>query len=48
MKIRTSEDREHDHTVVPEGFVDRPVPADEGHWGEEDKPEDGQTELDAA
>ena len=30
---------------VPEGLVDGPVPADEGHRGEEDEPEDGQTEV---
>lgn len=41
----------HDKTVtsspvsVPEGLVDGPVPADESHRGEEDEPEDGQTEV---
>ena len=32
-------------SAVPEGSVDRPVPADEGHGGEEEEPEDGQTEV---
>lgn len=32
---------------VPEGLVDGPVPADKGHRGEEDEPEDGQTKVDS-
>jgi len=31
----------------PEGLVDGPVPADEGHGREEEEPEDGQTEVHA-
>lgn len=31
--------------MLPEGSVDRPVPTDEGHRGEEDEPEDGQTKV---
>lgn len=27
------------------GLVNGSVPADEGHWGEEDEPEDGQTKV---
>lgn len=30
---------------VPEGFVHRPVPTDEGAGGEEEKPEDGKTKA---
>lgn len=32
---------------APEGPVHRSVPADEGHRGEEDEPEDGQTKVHA-
>lgn len=31
----------------PEGFINRPVPADESSGAEEDKPEDGEAEVDA-
>jgi len=30
---------------IPEGFVHRPVPTDEGAGGEEEKPKDGKTEA---
>lgn len=30
---------------LPEGLVHRPVPADEGHWSEEDEPEDGESKV---
>lgn len=33
--------------MIPEGFVDGPVPTDEGHGGEDDEPEDGEPEVDA-
>lgn len=34
--------------AVPEGSVQRPVPADEGARREEQEPEDGQTKVHAA
>lgn len=30
---------------VPEGFVHRPIPTEEGAGGEEEKPKDGKTEA---
>lgn len=47
IKIQTPEYRVNHYAIVPEGLVDRPVPADEGHWCEEDEPEDGQAEFDS-
>lgn len=37
----------YDDEAGPEGFIDRSVPADERGRAEEDKPEDGETQVDA-
>lgn len=39
------EEEEAEGTVRPEGPVDWSVPADEGHRGKQDEPEDGQTKI---
>lgn len=43
--LSTSLGSSSEHKSLPEGFVNWPVPADKRHRGEEDEPQDGQTEV---